>query len=161
MAIRTFQAGDDVAQVSIYNEAAGELPKFKPATVDEVRRRCRAADFDPSTRLYAGADGRPVGYVSFQPNGRVGFPWCRKGHEANAAPLLECALEALRQRGVRRVFTAYRADWPAQRDFFLSRGFTQTREVVNYVLDLVEMPTPASRASSQISPLTPADLPAV
>ena len=45
MTIRTFRPGDDIAQVSIYNEAAASLPKFKPATVDEIRRRTRAADF--------------------------------------------------------------------------------------------------------------------
>jgi len=33
--------------------------------------------------------------------------------------------------------------------------------MVNYMLDFVEMPTPAARASSTISPLTPADIPAV
>ena len=89
MTIRTFQPGDEVAQVSIYNEAAGDLPKFKPATLDEVRRRLRDPDFDPATRFYAVADGRPVGYATFQPSGRVSFPWCRKGHEALAEPLLD------------------------------------------------------------------------
>jgi hypothetical protein len=161
MTIRTFQPGDDVAQVSIYNEAAGELPRFKPATLDEVRRRCRDADFDPGTRFYAVADGRPVAYATFQHNGRVSFPWCRKGHEAFAGPLLERVLEAMRQRDMHRAFAAYRGDWPAQRDFFLSNGFAQTREMVNYVLDLVEMPTPAARTGPGMSPLTPADLPAV
>src|SRR5262249_51646942 len=34
MTIRTFQPGDDAVQVSIYNEAAADLPKFKPATID-------------------------------------------------------------------------------------------------------------------------------
>ena len=29
--IRTFQPGDEVAQVVIYNEGAGAFPKFKPA----------------------------------------------------------------------------------------------------------------------------------
>jgi hypothetical protein len=33
--------------------------------------------------------------------------------------------------------------------------------MINYVLDLIEMPTPAARASSQIGPLTPVDVPAV
>jgi len=28
MTIRTYQPGDDVAQVSIYNEASADLPKF-------------------------------------------------------------------------------------------------------------------------------------
>jgi hypothetical protein len=161
MTIRTFQAGDDVAQVSIYNEAAAELPKFKAATVDEVRRRCRAPDFDPATRFYALVNGRPVGYVTYQLNGRVSFPWCRKGQEALAEPLVEHALSAMRQRGLRRAFAAYRGDWPAQRDFFVARGFRQSREMINYVLDLVDMPTPAARLSSAIGPLRPADVPDV
>jgi hypothetical protein len=161
MTIRTFQAGDDVAQVSIYNEAAAPLPKFKPATVDEVRRRCRASDFDPATRLYALADGRPAGYVTYQLNGRVSYPWCRKGHEALAAPLLEHALEAMRRRGLSSAFAAYRGDWAPVRDFFLARGFEPKREMLNYVMDLVEMPTPAARVNATISPLTPTDVPAV
>jgi hypothetical protein len=161
MTIRTFQLGDDAAQVGIYNEAAADLPKFKPAMLDEVRRRCSAADFDPAARFYALAGGRPVGYVTFQANGRVSYPWCRRGHEAHAAPLLEHALQAMRARGMTSAFAAYRGDWPAQRDFFLAHGFRAEREMVNFVMDLGEMPTPAARASSAIDPLTPDDLPAV
>jgi hypothetical protein len=161
MTIRTFQPGDDTAQVGIYNEAAAELAKFKPATLDEVRRRFRGPDFDPAARFFALAEGRPVAYAGFQPSGRVSFPWCRKGHEALAEPLLERVLAAMKERGLRTAFAAYRGDWPAQRDFFLAHGFTLAREVVNFVLDLVDMPTPAARSGSTISPLTPADLPAV
>jgi hypothetical protein len=161
MTIRTFQAGDEVAQVSIYNEAGSDLPKFKQATIDEVRRRLRAPDFDPQTRLYALAGGRPVGYVTFANNGRVSFPWCRKGHEAFAAPLLQHALNAMTQRGLKSAFAAYRFDWPAQLSFFQSHGFALKREMINYVLDLVEMPTPAARMSSSITPVTPDDLPVI
>ena len=53
MNVRTFQRGDEAAQVAIYNEAAGALPKFKPATSHEVQRRTSARDFDPATRFYA------------------------------------------------------------------------------------------------------------
>src|SRR5262245_3569955 len=155
MTIRTFQAGDDVAQVSIYNEAAGELPKFKPATLDEVRRRCRSADFDTGSRFYADVDGRTVGYVTFQPNGRVSYPWCRKGHEALAGPLFDRALAEMKARGHRRAFAAYRADWPSVTELFGARGFKPTREMINYVMDLVDMPTPAARTSSVITPLRP------
>ena len=158
MTIRTYQPGDETAQVSIYNEAAAELPKFKPATLDEVRRRCRARDFDPGTRFYALEQGQPVAYATFQPNGRVSLPWCRKGHERWAEPLFEQALEAMRGRGLKRAFAAYRADWPAARDFFLAHGFHQDREMLNYLLDLVEMPTPAARVSTIIAPLTPGEL---
>lgn len=161
MTIRTYQVGDDVAQVSIYNEAGAPLPKFKPATVDEVRRRLRASDFDPTTRLYAVVEGKPVAYITFQPNGRISYPWCRKGHEGLGEPLLKEALEAMRSRGIRRVFAAYRGDWPVQRDFFLGHGFQQTREMINFMLDLVDMPTPAARPAAAISPLTPADVPEV
>jgi hypothetical protein len=165
MTIRTFQPGDDVAQVSIYNEAAGELPKFKPATLDEVRRRCRSADFDPNARFYAIPDGasggRAVGYAAFQHNGRVSFPWCRKGYEDQAKLLFEYMLQAMRARGLRHAFAAYRGDWPAQRDFFVAHGFRQSREMINYVMDLNEMPTPAARVGTAVTPLTSDDLPAV
>ena len=161
MTIRTFQAGDDLAQVSIYNESAGDLPRFKPATLDEVRRRLRGSDFDPSTRFYALEEGRPVGYATFSASGRVSFPWCRKGCESFAAPLIRAVLDAMRQRGHRSAFAAYRGDWPAVRAFFEGHGFTPSREMVNFAIDIVEMPTPAARYSSNITPLTPADLPAV
>ncbi len=161
MNIRTFQPGDDIAQVGIYNEAASGLPRFKPATLDEVRRRCSAADFDPTARLYAVVDGRPVAYVTFQNNGRISFPWSRKGHEAVSAPLFLQALETMKARGLASAFAAYRGDWTAQRDFFLAHGFTQSREVLNFIMDLPEMPTPAARTRTAISPFTLADLPAL
>jgi hypothetical protein len=161
MTIRTFQAGDEVAQVSIYNEAAAALPKFKAATIDEVRRRLRDRDFDPLTRFYAVAGGKPVGYATFQGNGRVSFPWCRKGHEAFAEPLLEHTLDAMKRRGMSSAFAAYRSDWPEQLAFLQGHGFAPKREMINYVLDLVEMPTPAARSSTGVTPLTPDDLPAL
>ena len=161
MTIRTYQPGDETAQVSIYNEAAAELPKFKPATIDEVRRRCRGADFDPGTRFYALEEDKPVAYATFQANGRVSLPWCRKGHESWVEPLFERVLEAMRGRGLKKAFAAYRADWPAARDFFLGHGFRQDREMLNFVMDLIEMPTPAARVSTTITPLTPGDLDAL
>lgn len=156
--IRTFLSGDDVEQVSIYNEAASGLPRFKPAALDEVRRRLRDPHFDPTTRLFALVNGRPVGYVSLSPHGRIGFPWCRKGHEACALALFERGLAELRQRGVRTAFTAYRSDWEAVWAFFQSQGFTKVRDMLNYGMDLVEMPTPAARTSSLITPVFPRDI---
>jgi hypothetical protein len=161
MEIRTYKAGDDVAQVSIYNEAAGDLPKFKAATLDEVRRRARAADHDPSTRFIALESGRPVAYAGFHVNGRVSYPWFRKGREAAAQPLFERVLQAMKQRGLPRAFAAYRGDWPTQQEFFRKNGFELRREMVNFVLDIVDMPTPMSRPSSAIGPATPADIPAI
>jgi hypothetical protein len=161
MEIRTYRAGDEVAQVSIYNEAAAELPKFKAATVDEIRRRARGAEYDSSARFLAVADDRPIGYALFQANGRVSFPWCRKGHEAAAQPLLQRVLQTMKGRGFTRAFTAYRADWTAQLQFFQNNGFHQRREMVNFVLDIVEMPTPMARPSSSIEPAKPDDVPAI
>jgi hypothetical protein len=161
MTIRSFEPGDDAAQVSIYNEAAAELPKFKPATLDEVRRRGRDPAVDRSGYFLALEGGKPVGYASFQANGRVSYPWCRKGHEAQAGPLFERMMAEMRRRGLPRAFAAYRADWPAQKEFFLAQGFQPAREMLNYALDLAEMPTPSARPSNAVSPLTPADVPAV
>jgi hypothetical protein len=161
MLIRTFAPGDDVAQVGIYNEAASDLPKFKPATLDEVRRRNRPPEFNPATRFIAVEGTRPVGYASFNPNGRVSYPWTRRGFEAAAEPLFEHVLAAMKQRGIKSVFAAYRGDWPEQREFFISKGFEARREMINYVMDLAEMPTPAARSNSSIAPLSAEDLPAV
>jgi hypothetical protein len=161
MIIRSYQPQDEVAQVAIYNEAAADLPKFKPATVDEVARRFQAADFVPGTHFYAEDGGRVVGYAAFHANGRVSYPWCRKGHEGLAEPLFQTVLKAMTQRGQRLAFAAYRGDWPAQLAFFQDHGFRVAREMVNFVLDLADMPTPAARPSSPIAPLRPEDLPAV
>jgi hypothetical protein len=161
MEIRTYRPGDEIAQVSIYNEAAELLPKFKAATLDEVRRRARDATYDPPARFLALVNGRPVGYAAFQPNGRVSYPWCRKGYEAAAQPLFERVLQAMKERGLSRAFAAYRSDWTAQLQFFQDHGFQLRREMVNYVLDLVEMPTPMARPNSSIRPATSNDVPAL
>jgi hypothetical protein len=161
MAIRTFVPGDEVVQVGIYNEAAAALPKFKASTIDEVRRRLHGPDFDAGLRFYALVNDRPVAYLASQPNGRIGYPWCRRGHEAQAEPLLERALQALKERGLPHAFACYRADWAPQREFFEQHGFRQVREVVNFVMDLTDMPTPGARPSSTISALAPTDLTAL
>jgi hypothetical protein len=161
MAIRTYRTGDEVAQVGIYNEAATELPKFKPATVDEVRRRNVGADFNAESRFYAEVGGKVVGYAVFRGNGRVSYPWCRKGHEDQAEPLFLAVIQAMQARRMRKAFAAYRADWKSQCGFFTDRGFRLAREMVNFVVELVDMPTPAASAPSSISPVTPADIPAI
>lgn len=159
--IRTFQRGDESAQVAIYNEVAADLPKFKPATLDEVRRRCRAADFDSASRCYAVEAGKPVGYAGYHSNGRVSYPWCRKGHEKWLEPLFDAVLQAMKKRGQKAAFAAYRADWPVQNEFFVSHGFRRAREMVNFVLDVVEMPTPAARPISPLVPLQKEHLPSL
>lgn len=161
MNIRTFQPGDETHQVAIYNEVASHLPKFKPATVEEVRRRLKGTEYDPKLCFYAEEGGRVVGYAGAQTNGRVSYPWCRKGHEIGAEKLFEKVLEALRQRGLSTAFAAYRADWPLQAGFFQAHGFRQAREMVNFVLDLVEMPTPAARPIIPVAPLRREDLRAI
>lgn len=160
MEIRTYRPGDEAAQVSIYNDAAGELPKFKAATLDEVRRRARGVSYDPAARFLALTDGQPIGYAGFQTNGRVSYPWCRKGHEKAAQPLFESVLKAMKDRGLTRAFTAYRSDWTAQQQFFLNNGFQLRREMVNFVLDLAQMPTPMARPNNCIGPAAPNDVPA-
>jgi hypothetical protein len=159
--IRTFQPGDEVAQVSIFNEAAAALPRFKPATLDEVRRRCRAAEFDPSTRFFALDEGEPVSYAGYHGNGRVSFPWCRSGHGQYAEPLFETVLAAMKERGLTRAFAAYREDWLPVLEFFQGHGFHKARDMVNFMVDVGDIPTPAVRRGTAPSPLAPRDIPAL
>lgn len=141
MQIRTFQPGDEAAQVEVYNTAAAALPKFKPATVVEVQRRTRGADFDPGQRFYAVENGKVVGYCLVNANGRVSYPWCLPGHESCAEPLFARVLEAA---GQRKLFAAYRGDWPAVQEFFLGHGFVKAREMVSFLIDIVDLPTPSA-----------------
>ena len=83
---------------------------------------------------------------------------CRKGHENLAGPLFQRVLQAMTERGLPRAFAAYRGDWPAVLAFFQDQGFRPVREMVNFVLDLVDMPTPAARPASLVSPLQETDV---
>jgi hypothetical protein len=159
--IRTYQPGDEGVQAEIYNEAAAGLPKFTPAKPADVARRSQAPDFDPATRFVAEEGGRPVGYATAHANGRVSFPWCRPGAEGAAEPLFQHALQALAARGQRRAFAAYRNDWDGVKAFFLAHGFRQAREVVNFSLDPIDMPTRPGSRKTPLTPLRPADLPAI
>jgi hypothetical protein len=160
--IRTFQPGDEVSQAGLFNVAAFALPGFKPATAEDVRRRTRARGFDPTARFFADVGGEAVGYCALDPEqGRVSFPWCKKGHTAAADPLLDAALRAARARGLTRVFAAYRRDWQPVLQFLTDRGFVAARDVINYWADPVDLPTLMNRARLPIDRLQRADVPAV
>jgi hypothetical protein len=161
MRIRSYQPGDDSAQVEIYNAAAGQLPKFKPASAEEVARRSSDAASDAATRVYAEDGGRPVGYIAFHANGRLSYPWTLPGHETAAEPLVDSALTAMKQRGMKTAFAAYRGDWDAQKEFFLKHGFRQAREMVNLALDPLDMPTRPGSRKNPLTKLRAEDLPAI
>src|SRR5207244_2322379 len=76
-------------------------------------------------------------------------------------PLLQAVLEAMRVRGLTRAFAAYREDWTAQQEFFAGHEFQKVRDMVSFVLDLADMPTPAAGRGSSMSPLKPEDLSAL
>src|SRR5690348_6161265 len=111
MEIRNYQPGDERAQAEVYNAAAAALPGFKPARAEEIARRYRGSDPDPGSKLYAVADGRVVGYATFNPSGRISFPWCLPGSDSARGPLLEAVLATMARRGMTRAWTTYRADW--------------------------------------------------
>jgi hypothetical protein len=159
--IRSYQPGDEEAQLLVYNTAAAALPRFKPATSLEVQRRVRGRDFDPGTRFYAEVNGRVVAYCVCHTNGRVSYPWALPGAEPAQEPLLARALALLRQHQVTRAFAAYRSDWPTINDFFVQHGFTLAREMVNFVVHFSDMPTPAANAGNLFTPLRPDDMPAL
>jgi hypothetical protein len=160
--IRTFQSGDEVIQAGLFNIAAFALPGFKPATADEVRRRTRGRTFDPTTRFYAEENGTVIAYCTLEPDqARVSYPWCKKGHEAAALQLFEAVVKSARDRGLSKLFTAYRRDWEPVLQFFTDQGFALAREVINYRADPVDLPTLVNRGKLPIDRLKRDDLPAL
>jgi hypothetical protein len=160
--IRTFQAGDEVTQAGLFNVAAFGLPGFKPATADEIKRRTRTRTFDPACRFYAEEGGQVVGYCTLEPEqGRISFPWCKKGFEDAAPPLFEAALKSARGRRLTKLFAAYRRDWEPVLRFFADNGFVVAREMINYWADPVDLPTLANRTRLPIDRLRREDIPAL
>ena len=154
MKIRTFQAGDELAQAAVFNVVAFSLPGFKPAQADEVRKRTRARGFDPASRFYAVDGGQVVGYCMLEPDqGRVSYPWCKKGFES--------ALKSARERGLTKLFTAYRKDWDPVLQFFAENGFARARDMINFWADPVDLPTIANRSGLPVSRLKREDIPAL
>ena len=161
MNIRSFQPGDEPVQVSLYNAAACLLPGFKPAKVEDVQKRTRVRGFDPATRWYAEAAGEVVGYCVLEPQqGRVSFPWCKRGHDVGAE-LFAAALAGARARGLTKLFAAYRHDWHPVQAFFERQGFALKREMVNFATDMHDLPTTRFGSTSALAVLERKDLPEV
>lgn len=160
MNIRTFQPGDEVTQAGLFNVAAFALPGFKPATADEVRKRTRGRGFDPTARFYAEEAGDVVGYCTLEPEqGRISYPWCKKGHESAAEPLFKAAVQSARDRGLTKLFAAYRRDWDSVLKFLTDNGFANARDVINYWADPVDLPTLVNRTRLPIDRLRREDIP--
>jgi hypothetical protein len=70
-------------------------------------------------------------------------------------------LEAMKRRGLRKVFSTYRKDWPTINAFFQKHKFVLAREMVNYVLAFENMPTPSAKQTSTIGRATEEDVPAI
>jgi hypothetical protein len=159
MPIRCHLPGDEVAQVRIYNQAAGGLPGFKPGTPEEVARRY-AADPDSASRFYAVEGGDLVGYAVFGPNGRVSYPWCLPGAEAWREPLLEAVLAAMRERDLAAARAVYRADWSPVLEFFRQHEFVESHRMINYVADVSQLPARGQLPSDRvIVPLKTEEIP--
>src|SRR5207245_6604086 len=88
------------------------------------------------------------------------YPWCRKGSEAAAGPLFQRALDALKQRGAPQAYAAYRGDWTEIGPFFEKQGFRLAREMINYAMELSEMPTRMERPGA-VAALKREDVPAL
>lgn len=156
--IRTYQPGDEVGQVAVYNEATRAFPGYKLATVDEVLRRYRSLEFDPLSKLYAVRNGRMVAYVSFSSNGRVSAPWCLPDAADAGSLLMEAAVNSMRQRGLNRAWAAYRADWTEIRRLLESFHFAQTIEIFNFIADIAKLPANADCAPFTIRKLDRNDI---
>lgn len=158
MLIRNCLPADAEHEAAVYNAAAAKLPGFRPVTPDQVRRAATARATDPTCRLGAEVDGRFVGYVAYEPTGRVHHPWCLPGNEAMSHRLFTSALGALADRKLTRAFAACRADWVDHVEFFDDHGFVKAREVVNFTQSIADLPTMFQRPGLNITLVKPEDM---
>ncbi len=158
MHIRHYQPGDEEAQARVYNTAAGLLPRFKPATAEEITRRYKAPSFDPSSRFYAIEDSQIVGYAGFDRNGRISYPWCLTGREQVQEPLLDAVLTAMIGLGLTEAWAAYRGDWTPILDGLAAHGFARNREMINFIAPASRLPRLPLPESFSLGPLTREDI---
>jgi hypothetical protein len=161
MHLRHYRPGDEHAQAAVFNAAAASLPAFKPATAEEIVRRYRSADPDPTTKVYAVEEDRIVGYAVFSGSGRISYPWCLPNNEQARVPLLEAVLSGLRARGRQRAWAAYRGDWRPVLAFLMEHGFSKTREMVNYVAEVERLPRRRHLEGQAIASFTRPDVEAL
>ena len=161
MLIRNCLPADAEHEAAVYNVAAARLPGFRPVTPDQVRRVATTRAAEQPTRFCAEEDGRLVGYVTFEPSGRIHYPWCLPGHEGTAHRLFGAALRALAERKVTRVFAACRADWADHVEFFEDHDFVKARDVVNFSQSIADLPTMFQRPGLNITVARPEDVPGI
>jgi hypothetical protein len=160
MIIRTCQPGDADHEAAVYNAAAARLPGFRPVSADDVRRGANGR-FEPGTRYYAEDGGKVVGYATFEPTGRVHYPWCLPGHERLAHMLFVTVLRDLAGRQVPRACASCRADWADQVEFFEDHGFDKVRDVVTFAQSIGDLPTMFQRPGLNVTLARPDDVPAI
>src|SRR5262249_24581857 len=73
----------------------------------------------------------------------------------------EAAINSAKERGLTKLFTAYRKDWDPILQFFADNGFTRARDMINFWADPVDLPTIANRSGLPVSRLKREDLPAL
>jgi hypothetical protein len=67
----------------------------------------------------------------------------------------------MKARGMRNIFAAYRGDWPTTSEFFPAHGFRLARTMVNFIVELADLPTPGAQGSSPMTPVRSEDIPAL
>jgi hypothetical protein len=160
MIIRSCHQVNAEHEAAVYNAAARALPGFRPVSPDDVRRGANGRP-DPATRFYAEDAGQMVGYATFDPAGRVSYPWCLPGYERLAHMLLVAVLRDLAGRQVQRACVTCRADWADQAEFFEDHGFEKVRDVMNFAQSLGELPTMFQRPGLNVTLVRADDLPAI
>lgn len=160
MIIRTCHQVDVEHEAAVYNAAAARLPGFRPVSADEVRRGANGR-LDPGTRFYAEDAGKVVGYATFDPAGRVQYPWCLPGYERLSHMLLVAVLRDLAGRQVQSASVTCRADWADQVEFFEDHGFEKVRDMVTFTQSLSELPTMFQRPGLNVTLVRPDDIPAI
>ena len=162
MTIRTFQAGDDAAQGRIYNEAAGRPAAVQARDAGRAAPPARGPDFDPGTRFFAWR-GRPARRLRHVPRQRPRqLPLVPQGPRGGA-PSRSSRPSSTRCAGaaIAGAFAAYRADWPAAARV-LRRPRLRARRARWSIRHRHRRHADAvGPLASHITPLTPADVPAV
>ena len=102
--IKTFQESFLPRQVEIGNAVLSTWLAAQQTPLDRLQQIYSQDDFDPETKFYALKDGEVVGFIPAKLTGEdvanLEFPIVLNDHEGATEPLMDYALEALKNKGV-------------------------------------------------------------
>ena len=132
-------------QTSIYNQGTAKMPEYPPAKVEDVVKRFKRKEFDPSRMFYAYNGATMIGYAGLSGKDKeknlrsVGYPWLIEDIPNGVRDLLYDAMEnQCNSEGTKTLRTTLLQKYPDLLNFFKDKNFQTKTEFLVFEKELTK-----------------------